>query len=343
MLWQARTVPTESLPTKAFHTLVIGGTGLLGYYGVRELCRRGHPVSILALDMPAEGFLPEGVNVVLSDLDACSDDEVRALLAGCEALVFAIGKDDRVVPPRPAYEFFYRANVEPAVRVIRLAREAGVSRAVLCSSMFAHFDRIWPDLELARHHPYVRVRREQEAAVLAAAGDDVAVTILEIAYVFGSVPGRQPLWDPMLRFARSRLPLLGAHGGTNAVAVSHVGEAIAGGIENGYHGPALVGDENMSWNDLLERLARVLGRTRRAHTLPDPLVRSALRPVHWWYELRGFEHGLLPPEFARAMNRGFYFDPAPYRRALGYGSGGLDAAIAETVQAAEPQPSAMTG
>jgi len=323
------------MSTKALHTLVIGGTGLLGYHAVRELRQRGHPVSVLALDMPAEGSLPEGVEVVLANLDTYNDDEVRELLARCDAIVFAIGKDDRVVPPRPAYEFFYRANVEPAVRVVRLARDAGVSRAVICSSMFAHFDRTWPDLELARHHPYVRARREQERATLAAAGDDLELTILQIPYVFGSVPGRKPLWDPIVRFAGSRLPLLSAHGGTNAVAVQHVGEAIAGGVERGFHGPALVGDENLSWNDLLERLAAALGRPRRAHTLPDDVVGLALRPVHRWQQLRGREAGLYLPEFARILTRGFYFDPAPFRSALGYGSGGLDEAIAETVKAAE--------
>src|SRR5690349_5737777 len=119
------------MSTNALRTLVIGGTGLLGYHAVWELSRRGHPVSVLALDMPAEGFLPEDVKVVLADLDACNDDEVRALLTGCDAIVFAIGKDDRVVPPRPAYEFFYQANVEPAVRAVRLARDAGLSRAVI--------------------------------------------------------------------------------------------------------------------------------------------------------------------------------------------------------------------
>lgn len=323
------------MPTKAIHTLVIGGTGLLGYYAVKELAERGHQVSVLALDMPAEGFLPEGVEVVLADLDACNDDEVRELLSGCDAVVFAIGKDDRVVPPRPAYEFFYKANVEPAVRVIRLAREAGVTRGAICSSMFAYFDRTWPDLKLAEHHPYVRARREQESETLAAAGDDMALTILEIPYVFGTVPGRQPLWGPMLKFARSRLPLLSTYGGTNAVAVQHVGEAIAGGLERSYHGPALVGDENLSWNDLMERLAAALGRPRRAHTLPDTVVGMGLRPVHWWHELRRREAGLYLPEFARILTRGFYFDPEPFRKVLGYGSGGLDAAIADTVRVAD--------
>ena len=130
------------MSTDAMHALVLGGTGVIGYYAVRELCQGGHRVSVLALDMPAEGLLPESVEVLLADLDECSDDEVRRLFDGCNAIVFALGKDDRVVPPRPAYEFFRKANVEPAERVVRLARECGADRAVLCSSYFAHFDRI---------------------------------------------------------------------------------------------------------------------------------------------------------------------------------------------------------
>lgn len=149
------------MSTDPMHALVLGGTGLIGYHAVRELVRRGHRVSVLALDMPAEGLLPESVEVLLADLDECSDDEVRTLFEGCNAMVFALGKDDRVVPPQPAYEFFRKANVEPAQRVVRLARECGADRAVLCSSYFAYFDRIWPGLELARHHPYIRVRRSR--------------------------------------------------------------------------------------------------------------------------------------------------------------------------------------
>ena len=134
-----------------------------------------------------------------------------------------------------------------------------------------------------------------------------------------------------MRYARSPLPLLSASGGTNAVAVQHVAEAIVGGLERRYHGPALVGDENLSWSQLLERLAAILGKPRRVHTVPDVLVRAGLTPLHWWHALQRLEGGLYLPEFASALTRGFYFDPAPYRRALGYGSGGLDDAIAETV------------
>lgn len=321
------------MSTSSLRTLVLGGTGLLGYHAVREITSRGHTASVLATTQPPDGLLPDGVRVIVADLDACSDDQVRAELAGCDAVVFAIGKDDRIIPPRPAYEFFHRANVAPALRVVRLARECGVSRGVVCSSMMAYFDRIWPDLELARHHPYVRVRREQEVATLAAAGDDLALTILELPYVFGVVPGRRPFWDDLVRLADSRMPLLGANGGTNAVAVQHAGEAIAGALERSYHGTALVGDENVSWNDLMERVATALGRSRRAHTTPDVVLQVSTYVMHASRVLRGVEGGLHQPRLARALNRGFYFDPAPYRSMLGYGSGGLDSAIADTVDA----------
>lgn len=48
---------------------------------------------------------------------------------------------------------------------------------------------------------------------------------------------------------------------------------------------------------------------------------------------KGREGGLFLPDFAHLLNRGFYFDPTPYRSMLGFGSGGLDAAIVETVKA----------
>ena len=45
-------------------TFIVGGTGFLGYYTVRELLARGHKVATIALPpAPPEGVLPEGVNI----------------------------------------------------------------------------------------------------------------------------------------------------------------------------------------------------------------------------------------------------------------------------------------
>ena len=111
--------------------------------------------------------------------------------------LFAAGVDDRVVPPRPAYPFFYKGNVLATERLVRLAVQAGVQRAVIFSSYFLEFERRWPELRLAEKHPYIRSRVEQEQAALAAAGSELNLSTLLLPYIFGSMPGRLPLWKPL--------------------------------------------------------------------------------------------------------------------------------------------------
>lgn len=78
---------------------IIGGTGLLGYHAMRELIKRGHKVSILALPpLPAVGLFPEDVSIHLRDLNQLADAEVADLLRDQDAVVFAAGVDDRVTP-----------------------------------------------------------------------------------------------------------------------------------------------------------------------------------------------------------------------------------------------------
>ena len=153
---------------------VIGSTGFLGYYTVLELLKQGHEVESLALTpLPDQVRFPEGVGLTLANLNQMEDDEIVARLKGMEGLIFAAGVDDRVVPPKPAYQFFYEHNVLATRRLIRLARQAGVRRAVVFSSYFVRFARRWAELKLGERHPYIRSRLEQiQAANEKPAGND---------------------------------------------------------------------------------------------------------------------------------------------------------------------------
>ena len=323
--------------TKKQNVLIIGGTGFLGYFAVQELTRRGHHVTTLALPpLPAPGLFPDETRILLADLNRLTDDEVANLLRGQDAVIYAAGADDRVTPRAPAYPFFYKYNVEATRRLMTLARQAGVKKAVVLGSYFVHFDRIWPHLKLKEHHPYIRSRVEQEEAAITAGGTEMAVIILELPYIFGSMPGRIPIWKPLIRYICSTPIIFYTRGGSNCIAVEHVGEAIAGAVEQGVGGQSyVIGDENLTWVELLEKLARLTGKEKSIISLPNWVAILAgvfIKVVHFF---QGLEGGLDPVALIKLQTAKTFFDPTLARNALGFGSGGIDEALRKTVVACE--------
>src|SRR5512145_732212 len=106
---------------------MIGGTGLLGSAGARELLARGHEVVSLALPPLPEGAdLPAGMRLELGNIREMGDAELGRLMEGCEAFVFAAGVDERIEGPPPIYELYRTRNIEPMVRLLGIARSKGV-------------------------------------------------------------------------------------------------------------------------------------------------------------------------------------------------------------------------
>lgn len=315
---------------------ILGGTGFIGTHATHALIEKGHQVSTLALPpAPTEGRLPVEVSVTLGDFNQLSDEEVAALMQGCQGAIFAGGVDDRVTPRAPAYPFFHQMNVLPTARFFRLAVQAGVERGVLLSSYFAHFARIWPELALAEHHPYIRSRIEQEAAALDAAGSQLDLSILQLPYIFGSSPGSVPLWKPILDYLHWPLPwVFYMQGGSAMVAVESVAGAVVGALEKGQNGERyLVGDENLTWTEWLKRLMAMMGQDKPIVTLPGWLIRVGLWGLAGWHRLRGLEGGLDPVHFLDLQTRRTFFDPHPAQQALDFSGGILDQAFQETLRA----------
>lgn len=315
--------------------LMIGGTGFLGYYAVHELQRLGHLVTLLALPpLPAGGLFSPDTVIKLANLNTLTDDELERLLYGQDGLVFAAGADDRQTPKAPSYPFFYKHNVEAPKRLFELARKAGVKRAVVLGSYFAHFNRIWPELRLADHHPYIRSRVEQEKVLIEAGGSSMAVMVLELPYIFGSMPGRVPLWKPLIEYIDSPVPLFYTRGGTNCVAVEHVGEAIAGALEMGQAGKSyLVGDENLTWEQLLGKICTALDKKKRVITLPDWIAVAGAWGLKQVHRIKRLQSGLDPVELIHLQTANTFFDASVAQTALGFNGGGLDEAIRKTVKA----------
>ncbi|MEA5077254.1 MAG: NAD(P)H-binding protein [Anaerolineaceae bacterium] len=317
--------------------LMIGGTGFLGYYAIRELLKLNYEVTILALPpLPAEGLFPPEVKITLADMNKLTDDEVGALLKGQDAVVYAAGADDRVVPKAPAYPFFYKHNVEATRRLIGIAKNAGVKKGVVLGSYFAYFAREWPQLELTKHHPYIRSRVEQEEAAITAGGSEMEVMILELPYIFGSMPGRTPIWKPLINYIRSTGILFYTRGGTNCITVEDVGAAIAGAVERGRGGQRYaIGGQNLTWVELLGKLSHFTGKEKKVVTLPNGLVTIGtvfVKLIHW---LEGKQSGLDPIQLVKLQTANTFFDASIAQKELGFGTGNLDEALQKTIKACD--------
>lgn len=315
---------------------IIGGTGFLGYHSALELLHRGHIVTALGLPpIPQDNTFTQNVRLIVKDLEQTSDEELGDLMSGHDALVFAAGVDDRFVPPKPAYPYFQHGNVEVTRRILTIAKQAGVKRAVILGSYFAYFNRIWTQLKLAQHHPYIRSRVEQEDACFALAAPGFDVTILELPYIFGSMPGRKPLWTPLVKYIQRMHPLFYMRGGSACVSVQTVAAAIAGALKPdcGSH-IYPIGDENLTWVEMLTRLGYGAGKQVQVLTLPTWLLSLAGWSVWLYRKLHNQEGGLDMRYFAPLQTACMFIDPAPAQSALGFCAGSLNQAFIDTVSAA---------
>ncbi len=321
--------------------MVAGGTGLLGYHTILAGIKRGHTFGALTIDDVKLGeWYPDSVALSFGDLFTLSEAELTSRFTGFDALVYAVGPDDRVTPPAPAYEFFHERLVEACVKTVKAAMKAGVKRCVIMGSYFAYFDRTWPEKQLSSRHPYIRCRVEQAQRTIEAGAGMMDVMNLELPYIFGSMPGRVPIWRSALldRFDKGRV-IFFPKGGTSMIAVQHVGEAAIGALEHGSHGGRYpVGDENHTFHEMLEMLTEALGRQKKIIDIPRFLAVLAGRAIRRDNRRKGHESGLDPVYLMRDIMTDYcYFNPEENAKALGFGRGGLKEAIADTVRASYTQ------
>jgi len=315
---------------------MIGGTGLLGSEGAKELLRRGHEVSSIALPpVPKGAMLPPGMKIEFGNYMEMSDGEIRRHFEGCEGFVFAAGVDERLEGPAPIYEMFRKYNITPLERLLRLARECGVKHTVVCGSYFSHFDKVWPEMELSRWHPYIRSRRDQEDMALAFAGALFDVAILELPYIFGAQPGRRPVWVFLVENIRSmKRVTMYPKGGTTMVTVRQVGQAIAGALERNRGGRRYpIGWYDMSWVEMLRIVHRHMGCPGKGIlTIPRWMFALGMKKMMREQKAAGHEGGLNMEKFPQLMCSREFIDKSLGCVPLGVGEDDIDAAIGESIR-----------
>lgn len=317
---------------------IIGGTGFIGYYSTLEFLKRGHCVSTVSLpDIKLGSWFPKEAEVKHGNVFEMSSEDLSEMFTGFDAMIYAIGPDDRVSPKAPAYDFFHEKLVTACGRVVSAAKSAGIRKCIVLNSYFAYFDRTYPKIGLSEHHPYIKCRIEQAENVISLGGNGMDVMVLELPYIFGTMPERIPLWkDILVNMLQKNKVILYPRGGSSMISVEHVAEAVAGAVEHGKHGIRYpIGDANYSWVQMINAMLKSLNmEKKKIITIPCFFISFYGKIYKRKQKKLGFEPGLdYNRIFKDIMCRDLYFDPSQSARELGYGRGGIDESIDKTIKA----------
>ncbi|MDZ7935049.1 MAG: NAD-dependent epimerase/dehydratase family protein [Emticicia sp.] len=312
--------------------LIIGGEGFIGWHIVGALNRSNRFEVELLSRSPKTNPFPD---LKLHEYNIWQSQEVDviAFLSNYDYVVFAGGSDERVPIVGKASDFFYEANVVPCKKLVSWAEKASVQKVIILGSYFTTLNRNFPQWEMAKNHPYVASRVAQQQESIAASSGNTSVVVLELPYIFGSVPHKIPLWKPLIDYVKSSYLVFYTNGGTNMVAVETVANAVLGAIDLAKHGDCLfVGDENWTWKQMLDEIAQNLQKTRKIITIPDGIVLFFARIYLAYLKIFNKEFGLNPVEFIKTQTEFTFLDAKQTQQYLKYDNSDLSIAVARCVK-----------
>ena len=255
--------------------LVTGATGFLGSHLIPLLLREGEPVRALCRQ-PAPELSAKGVEVVVGDV--VSGAGLNVALAGVGRVFHLAG---RVSRDPDAAASLQRVHVDGTRTLADVARRAGVERILLVSTSGTMAVSRDPDpecdetasvpIELIGGWPYYRSKWLQERTLLAAAGSDMEVVIVNPSLLLGPGDERLSSTGDVLRFLSGQVSVI-PPGGLNFVDVRDVAAGALAAMAKGRNGQRyLLGGHNWSFADFFARLGEVSGAPAPRVRLPRGL------------------------------------------------------------------------
>ena len=292
---------------------MIGGTGLLGCAAAQVFIDRGHSVKSMALPpLPQGAPIPKEMELTFGNYLEMSDESIKEAMTGCDCFVFAAGVDERVEFAPPVYEAYEKYNINPVKHLLALAKEVGVKKSVVLGSYFSYFAKTCPEMKLCEKHPYIRSRIAQEEAALSFAEDGTMdVAVLELPYIFGTQPGRRPVWVILIeQLAGMGKITMYPKGGTAMLTVRQVAQSIVGAAERNKGGNAIpIGYYNLTWDEFLTIVHAAMGQPgRKIIHIQKWMFKLYGKKMNAEYAKRNVEGGINAVDLADIMCMNTFID-----------------------------------
>ena len=311
---------------------VTGATGFVGAHVARLLGERGLQLRVTYRDPDRLSRLGE-LEFEAVKGDVLDRAAMRRALRGCELAFHTAG----VVGSRPAERVWQVNALAPRV-VVEAAAAEGVERVVVTSSV-AGIGPVPPGKVGDEENPftgglgmtYVDAKHEGELeAVAAGARLGIEVVVVNPAYVLGAPVDRSQPGETSTRtvgnYLRGRLPAA-VDGQMNIVGVRDVARGHLQAAERGRPGERYVlGGHDVSWPELLERIAELSGVHHPVAILPPEAA-----DIGRIAERLGLP-GLVSAEGLTLMAQNWCYSSRKARRELGYRPRSLAATLRETIE-----------
>lgn len=252
--------------------LVTGGTGFVGSHIVHAVRALDHPVRVLARRPDKQDRLRAwGCEVVPGDMT--DPQSLRRAAEGCEAVVHLVA-----LPPFSGDEAIDRVMVRGTEHLVEAATAAGVRRFVLMSALGTKE-------ETQTVAPYYRGKWAMEQAVR---GSGIDHTIFRPSFIFGPDGGMLP---GLLKLARySPVMPVPSTRRLQPIWVDDVAASYAAAV-SGEEAPKgtfeLAGPDQVSWNELYDRIRRLLGKRRLKLQIPLGVSKAAATAAQILPPLKG--------------------------------------------------------
>jgi NADH dehydrogenase len=247
--------------------LVTGGTGYVGPKIVHAL--RAHDRDVRALvRRPERGAQLAGWGAELATGDVTDPASLRAALDGCTHVVHLVA----IIRGGPAD--FDRVMTQGTHDLIAAAKEVGIERFVLMSAL----GTTEATKELV---PYFRSKWAMEQDLVASG---LEYTIFRPSFVFGRDGGVLPTFIKQVRYSPVVTVIGSGLQRVQPIWVEDVAEHFARAVD--LPGAAnrtfeLGGPDVVTWNELYQTIAKVLGKRRRLAHIPSGLARTGAAATQW--------------------------------------------------------------